>query len=171
MSSRTVRRLAVAATAGLLVALGAGSGAYTYARFTDHFVIHDNQVGAAVWQTPPPAACGDVSKYDQVVYLTQGDDVWPADGKPPVGNKRQIIMGYGGNDTIYGGNSGDCIVGGDGDDTLHGGNATDIIIGGTGDDKLYGDNGPDTLDGGLGTDYCDDGLGPAVVMKQCEELP
>src|SRR4051794_25144995 len=82
----------------------------TLASWSDYRVAA-NSAQAAVWAPDPPAVCGPVSGYDGgVVYLTPRDDVWPPNGKPPTTNHRQIIMGYGGDDRIYAGNSGDCIV-------------------------------------------------------------
>jgi hypothetical protein len=142
----------------------------TLASWSDYKVAAES-ASAGVWAPDPPAACGPISDYDGgVVYLTPHDDVWPADGQPPTSNHRQIIMGYGGNDTIYAGNSGDCIVGGPGNDTLYGGNAKDIILGGDGDDMLSGGNGIDTLDGGAGTDTCVGGHAPDIAVN-CETTP
>ena len=164
---RVVAAGAAAVLAGALLTAGT---AHTYAAWSDSKDVKDNTVGGGIWAPDPPAACGPISDYDGVVYLTQGDDVWPSDGKPPTTNKRQIIMGYGGNDTIYGGNSGDCLVGGAGNDKLYGGNAKDILIGGPGNDYLDGGNGVDTLDGGDGTDVCVGGRAPDVSTN-CESTP
>ncbi len=54
-----------------------------------------------------------------------------------------IILGEGGDDTLYGSNVADTMHGGYGNDTLHGG---------AGVDKLYGEQGDDYLDGGNGSD-------------------
>jgi hypothetical protein len=132
-------------------------------------------LGATFWESDSliPAACGDPDDYDEIVYgRQQSDDPLPVGGSaPPPGNKgnqpkpqptnhRQIILGLGGDDVIYGGNAKDCLVGGDGDDTIYGNNGSDIILGGRGEDTLYGDNGPDDLDGGEGDDYLNGGKGP-----------
>ena len=76
-------------------------------------------------------------------------------------------MGLGGDDVIYGGNSGDCLVGGDGNDRLYGGTAKDILIGDNGDDQLDGGNGKDYLDGGDGVDECLGGNGKDTLTA-CE---
>src|SRR5947209_19063400 len=120
---RKTRAFAVAASsfvAGALLTTGTG---HTFASFSDYKDV-PGTASAGVWAPNPPAACGPVGDYADVVYGTAGDDVLHG------GNQRQIIMGLGGNDTIYGGNSGDCLVGGDGNDKLFGGNARDILIGG-----------------------------------------
>ena len=169
-SDMSSRRNAALISAGVAVAVAAatGSGAFTYARFSDHFVIKDNRVGADVWQTAPPTECGPISGYKGgVVYGTRGDDVLDLRAS----NQAEIIMGYGGNDTIYAGNSGDCLVGGDGNDKLFGGNAKDILIGGAGDDYLNGNNGKDELDaGGDVNDVCDGGNGQDTVTN-CGSTP
>ena len=159
-------RTAATATLALATCAVAATGvAHTYASWSDEQTFRST-VKAGIWAPNPPAACGPLSDYDQVIYLTQGNDVWPADGKPPTTNHRQIIMGYGGNDTVYAGNSGDCLVGGEGNDKLYGGNAKDILIGGAGDDYLNGGNAKDNLDGGGdAADICDGGNGKDTVTN------
>lgn len=51
------------------------------------------------------------------------------------------------------------LMGFGGSDTLNGKDANDILYGGNSDDKLYGNGGTDTLDGGSGNDYIDGGKG------------
>ncbi|MGD9816715.1 MAG: calcium-binding protein [Hyphomonadaceae bacterium] len=64
---------------------------------------------------------------------------------------RDLIFGFGGNDTIYSG---------DGDDYVYGGGGADHIYGGDGNDVLYGEADSDTLiDGGIGNDFLDGGAG------------
>ena len=53
------------------------------------------------------------------------------------------LRGYGGNDTIDGG---------DGDDKLYGMGGSDHLTGGAGSDQIYGGEGDDTLEGGAGND-------------------
>ena len=67
-------------------------------------------------------------------------------------NGNDVIVGLGGNDTIYGGHGNDVICGNGGDDTINGGNGNDWLFGGAGDDTLNGGNGDDTLNGGAGDD-------------------
>jgi Ca2+-binding RTX toxin-like protein len=64
------------------------------------------------------------------------------------------ILGYGGDDDLWGGNLGgpDILFGGAGNDTLSGGSYNDILYGGTGNDEIAGHAGMDTLFGGSGTD-------------------
>ncbi len=66
------------------------------------------------------------------------------------GNDADLVMGYGGSDTI---------ATGTGDDTLYGGAASDTLYGGSGDDHLYGDSGDDYLVGGSGSDTLHSGAG------------
>jgi Ca2+-binding RTX toxin-like protein len=138
------------------------SSGTTFASWSDYKVLAQDNLGADRWSTPP-AACGASSNYKGgVVYGTFGDDVLDL----RTAHQAQIIMALGGNDTIYGGNSGDCLVGGDGDDKLYGGNAKDILIGGPGDDYLDGGNGKDALDGGGDVaDICDGGNGKDTVTN------
>ena len=90
--SRRERILALGGTAAAALAVAAfGSGAHTYAGFSD-FQIRHVHVGAGVWAPDPPAECGALSKYTKVVYGTPGNDVFPAENHP------QIIMGLGGDD-------------------------------------------------------------------------
>ncbi len=62
------------------------------------------------------------------------------------------IVGYGGDDFIYGSDLGDRIHGGDGRDYLEGLGGNDTIYGGKGDDTLSGGGGDDTLVGEGGSD-------------------
>ncbi len=78
-------------------------------------------------------------------------------------NQADCILGYGGNDTISGGNGDDFIVGGDGDDAVDGGNGDDTIYGDDGDDTLSGGNGRDTILGGAGNDIIDGDNGPDTI--------
>ncbi len=105
--------------------------------------------------TPP-------NREDAVIWGTFGDDVLQAGDK---GNHPHIIMGLGGDDVIYGGNSKDCLVGGDGNDRLYGGNAKDILLGGAGDDYLNGERAKDKIDGEGDNDDCDGGSGKNEIVN------
>jgi Ca2+-binding RTX toxin-like protein len=79
-----------------------------------------------------------------------------------------LLVGGGGNDTLYGldgndtfhGNGGDDLVGGfDGNDTLYGEAGIDTLYGDNGDDTLYGGDGNDTLYGYFGNDTLNGGNG------------
>ncbi len=63
------------------------------------------------------------------------------------------------NDTIYGGAGNDKIYGSLGNDTLFGDSGNDKIYGQSGNDKLYGGNGDDKLYGEHGNDYLKGGAG------------
>ncbi|MGI6245800.1 MAG: calcium-binding protein [Pseudochelatococcus sp.] len=74
---------------------------------------------------------------------------------------RNFIWGYGGNDTISGGNLADELFGGSGDDLIVAGAGMDIVSGdegrdtiyaGDGDDLIYALNDGDVIDGGAGID-------------------
>lgn len=62
------------------------------------------------------------------------------------------MLGYGGDDFIYGGEGNDLIKGGDGHDVLFGGRGNDTIEGGAGNDLFYIDRGNNEYNGGSGTD-------------------
>tara|TARA_R110002096_G_scaffold280294_1_gene474426 strand:- start:807 stop:6806 length:6000 start_codon:yes stop_codon:yes gene_type:complete len=61
--------------------------------------------------------------------------------------------GYGGDDTLTGGDGNDYLNGGDGNDQLSGGDGADRLVGGEGDDVLNGGAGNDALYGGDGSDH------------------
>ena len=63
-----------------------------------------------------------------------------------------FTFGFGGEDTLIGGNRADTLVGGDGDDSLSGSDGSDSLTGGDGNDFLNGSDGEDTLFGGSGND-------------------
>ena len=65
----------------------------------------------------------------------------------------QILDGYGGNDTIIGGEGDDTLIGGAGNDLLNGGMGNDSMEGGTGNDTYVGSAGDSFSEaGGSGTD-------------------
>ena len=70
------------------------------------------------------------------------------------------LYGGAGNDFLYGGAGVDYLYGEDGNDYLYGGSEHDELHGGTGNDHLYGEGGADTLIGGEGRDslYGGDGI-------------
>lgn len=87
------------------------------------------------------------------------------------------ILGYGGNDELFGNSGDDDLLGGDGkdeitgyggddrangeagNDTLFGGNGNDQLSGGEGNDKIYGGNDEDRISGGIGEDLLYGGAG------------
>lgn len=84
------------------------------------------------------------------------------------GQTNNVVIMYGGNDTVYGSNVTDQILGGYGNDSLlgNGGNdflsgedGNDTLFGGTGNDSLYGGTGNDSLNGQTGIDYLYGGAG------------
>lgn len=166
---RTARRSAVAAlgAASLLSLSLTATGGSTYAAFSDFADVHAS-ASAGVWAPDPPAECGPLSDYSAVLYGTPGNDTLVAPGpgnNGQDGNKGQILMGYGGDDTLIGGNGKDCLVGGAGEDTLIAGNGKDILLGGDGDDALDGGNGKDTGNTGGDNDACDGGRGKNTIAS------
>mgnify|MGYP006285292699 CR=1 FL=1 len=69
-----------------------------------------------------------------------------------------IVLGGGGNDTVYGGKGDDTLVGDSGNDRIDGSIGADVMIGGAGDDIYFVDNSFDVVDednltwGGDGSD-------------------
>lgn len=116
--------------------------------------------------TDPPnmevdlSVCGDLERYDEVVYGTAEADELVG------GNRPQVLVGLGGDDVLRGGNQHDCLVGGPGDDDLHGGNGKDVLVGGAGIDTLDGGNGQDRLFGDDGAVECSAPDGD-VLVDEC----
>ena len=76
-------------------------------------------------------------------------------------NKSTLAIGFGGNDTLVGGNKADKLEGkdgkdrlegGKGNDTLQGGDGNDVLIGGKGNDVFEDDDGKNKWTGGKGKD-------------------
>ncbi|MSP82356.1 MAG: hypothetical protein EXQ94_05335 [Alphaproteobacteria bacterium] len=84
---------------------------------------------------------------------TEGDDVIDATALG-CGKQGNLLAGFGGNDTIIGGNLDDFMFGGAGNDRLVGGNLDDFMFGGAGNDRLVGGTGlgNNILIGGDGID-------------------
>jgi alpha-tubulin suppressor-like RCC1 family protein len=74
------------------------------------------------------------------------------------------VQGY----AIYGFGGADTITGGDGTDYLDGGVLDDALAGGAGDDVLIGASGSDTLDGGAGEDEMRGGKGDDAYVVDAE---
>jgi len=83
-----------------------------------------------------------ISEHIPEIKGTNGDDVLQGNW----------VVGYDGNDTIFGTNDGNKLFGLEGDDTINGSGGDDIIVGGFGNDYLYGSIGNDTLYGEEGDD-------------------
>ena len=84
---------------------------------------------------------------------------------------RNLLLGYGGGDTLTGGDGIDTLIGGAGDDILEGGAGADILIGGAGDDILEGGAGADTyiFGGNFGEDTIqNDGDGGNLYFRSVE---
>ncbi|MGO4704412.1 putative Ig domain-containing protein [Microvirga sp. 2MCAF38] len=84
-----------------------------------------------------------------------------------------VMLGYGGNDSIYGSEArdrlygmtgNDRIYGGGGDDYLVGNEGADTIYGGAGNDSIKGDSGNDVLRGEAGRDTIKGGDGRDVIF-------
>lgn len=111
------------------------------------------------------------SSASQTLSVTQNSVVppgvnlcWKATNKPDYvvgfggadtlcgGNQDDTLMGRSGNDVLHGDNGQDELYGENGNDWLEGGNGKDTLWGGAGNDRLFGENSPDRLDGGAGDD-------------------
>jgi Ca2+-binding RTX toxin-like protein len=114
-----------------------------------------------------------------------GDDVFrinslatdPANGirRAVLFNRKAVIWGGDGNDTIYDGYGNSRINGGLGNDTIYGGGGSDNIVGSAGDDIIFGGprdtepslrDGNDVIFGGSGNDTIDGGRGNDVMFGQ-----
>jgi Ca2+-binding RTX toxin-like protein len=74
-------------------------------------------------------------------------------------------------DTLYGGDGEDHLVAGDGNDLVYGDAYGDVVFGGHGDDKVYGGTGDDHAYGGPGADTVDgEGGGDWVYGDQGDDL-
>ncbi len=78
-------------------------------------------------------------------------------------NRRDILNGGLGNDSIYGNNGRDRILANAGDDFISGGRGRDTIEGGSGDDNLNGDRGRDRILGNEGDDFISGGRGRDTI--------
>ena len=66
--------------------------------------------------------------------------------------ERNVIVGRGGDDMLYGNFRADRLLGGNGSDRLDGAAGADLLRGGRGGDTLFGGRGDDRLGGGAGRD-------------------
>lgn len=74
-----------------------------------------------------------------------------------------LIEGFGGNDTLIGGDGDDTIAGGDGGDSIEAGSGNDNVSASDGDDVVLGGVGNDSIGGGLGNDSIDGGDGDDII--------
>jgi len=87
------------------------------------------------------------------------------------GTFSQVVLGLGGNDTLYAADTGYffqgiTLLGGPGNDQLYGDYAQDTLDGGPGDDSLSGGPSKDILVGGAGYDRIDGGGGGDTIGAQ-----
>jgi Ca2+-binding RTX toxin-like protein len=85
---------------------------------------------------------------------------------------RDLIFGFGGDDTIKTGKGEDYVYGGPGNDKIWGGDDKDVLVGEAGDDEFHGEKGDDIIWGGLKdvnssadgeTDVADYSAAPAAI--------
>lgn len=88
------------------------------------------------------------------IYGGDGDDMiyGGSSGGPLLDDKKDLIYGGAGNDSVWGGAGNDRIMGEEGDDHLNGGGGDDKLDGGVGNDALTGGIGEDDLKGKDGND-------------------
>jgi Tol biopolymer transport system component len=87
------------------------------------------------------------------------------------GSFSQVVLGLGGNDTLYADDTyyffdGDSLYGGPGNDHLIGGFGRDILNGGPGNDVISGGGSVDTITGGPGRDTINGGGGGDVIYAR-----
>jgi len=82
------------------------------------------------------------------------DTLWGGDGADYIdgGVGSDSLVGASGNDNILGNDDGDTIDASAGDDTVSGGGGFDLLLGGKGNDSIDGDSGEDEIYGGDGND-------------------
>jgi Ca2+-binding RTX toxin-like protein len=99
--------------------------------------------------------------------LTSGDDFYDVGGSP-----EGLIIGDGGDDTIwlaahnlhaFGEQGNDVILAGNEANSLAGGLGDDVVSGSGGDDHLFGDAGDDEMSGGDGNDFIYGGAGIDIM--------
>lgn len=129
---------------------------YTGGSFNDS-LLDINMAASDVQRLFETSASSDALR----ITLFGGDDV--LDGRFRLNGDLSGVklIGYAGNDTIYGsagadllgGETGDDVIsGGAGDDRIYGGNGNDVLRGALGVDRINAGSGNDTLDGGDGDD-------------------
>ena len=103
------------------------------------------------------------AKFNSIIYNSSGPDsaalMFNAADQFTGGALDDVLMGYGGNDTLSGREGLDRLYGGDGHDIINGGNKNDQLFGDAGWDKLFGDDGNDLVTGGAGRDQLYGGKG------------
>jgi hemolysin type calcium-binding protein/WD40 repeat protein len=87
------------------------------------------------------------------------------------GSYSQVVLGLGGNDTLYADDTGyffqgNTLFGGPGNDVLVGGSAADTLDGGPGNDTLVGGGSSDVLTGGPGHDHFEGGGGGDTIYAR-----
>lgn len=92
-----------------------------------------------------------------------GDDFYQGSGD---GRSIEMIMAWGGDDTLIGGFKRDRFSGGDGNDTLNGRAGKDFLYGGDDNDLINGGRGIDLLEGGRGEDRLVGGAGNDRLFGQ-----
>lgn len=98
------------------------------------------------------------------VYMgSDGNDSVDANADFPRGIFDNLILTFGGNDTVRAGLGSDVVDLGDGNDSGIGGLNDDTLIGGAGDDTIAGANGRDDLLGGVGNDLLSGGQGDDML--------
>lgn len=134
---------------------------------------------ASTWLSRLSGVMGEGSIFHYWAQQIYGDDVFSKVGDLNPNNlndnwvivnpitdsdRRNVLFGLTGNDSIYGATARDDLYGGLGNDELHGNKGADQIFGGIGDDKLYGGEQNDYLNGGLGNDILNGGVGDDLII-------
>lgn len=82
---------------------------------------------------------------------------YPLPGQPVLGNNRDAVMAYGGDDTVKAAEGDDVVYGGSGNDQVYGASGADVLVGDEGSDSLFGGADMDRLFGGNQDDLLDGG--------------
>ncbi len=104
---------------------------------------------------------GDVANDDLILGFGGDDSIDAGTGDDVVfgGTGNDTIEGGVGNDQLMGNDGNDTITGGEGDDMLFGADGDDSLAGNAGNDKIEGSSGNDSITGGGGDDSIDGGTG------------
>ncbi len=109
---------------------------------------------------------GDVGNDDLILGFGGNDSIDAGEGDDVVfgGTGNDTIEGGAGNDQLMGNDGDDVITGGDGDDMIFGAEGDDSLAGNAGNDKIEGSEGDDTIRGGDGEDDLWGGLDDDTVF-------
>jgi len=99
-----------------------------------------------------------------IIHGGRRDDTITIDQTHSVFAERALILGFGGNDIITGGDEADRIDGGLGNDTINAGAGLNTVRGGAGNDTIIAGADGNRIDGGVGNDSITSGAGDDILV-------